>query len=275
MKTILVATDYSAAADNAVEYSARLAKDTGAELLLFNVFKLSPHASNALPSTAAVDDLVAQSEDRLHDAARAVAGRHGIAVRWFLGKDDTVQSLSAYMKTHPVDLVAMGIESGLTEYKLFGNTTTDVIHLMQFPLLVVPNGLEYAGMDKVMYACEAAYLKPDCRMALLKELVGAFKAKLEVFHVHTHDHGQDAERAELEQKLGRILHDVEHRFAYAQATKVGEGIRAGLERSPADLLVMVPHRLGFIESITKGSQTSQMTVRARIPLLVIPNEVAC
>lgn len=275
MKTILVATDYSAPADNAVEYSARLAKQLGAELVLFHVFKLSPHASNALPSTAAIDELVWRSEEELEGVARAVGERHGLSVRWALGKDDTVQSLSVYMRAHTADLVVMGIESGLAEYKLFGNTTTDVIRLMQFPLLVVPMGSTYQGIGRAMYACEASHLEPGCRLTLLKELVRAFDAELQVFHVLTHGRGQEQERAELERLMDGILNDLAHSYAYERAAKVGEGIRAGLEKSPADLLIMIPHRLGFIESLTKGSQTSQMTVRVRIPLLVIPNEMVC
>jgi nucleotide-binding universal stress UspA family protein len=274
MKTILVATDYSDAANNAVEYAASLAKETGAELLLFNVFKISIHASNSMASTSTIDHQFQKSEDRLEEAAAEIAERHGIKVDYRLAKDDTVESLRRYTASHAVDLVVMGIQSNLIEYRIFGNTTTEVIQLMQFPLLVVPNEIAYNGIEKMMYACETSYLKEGCELGFLKQMVRELNAKLEVFHVLTN--GSDTEDTkEFEQSVGAILHDIDHTYRYVSNSKVDVGISVGLEQQAPDLLVMVPHKIGFFESLFKGSNTGQMTVKTRVPLLVIPNEKAC
>ena len=41
MKTILVPTDYSPVADNAVDYAAHLAETEGARVVLFHVFRFA------------------------------------------------------------------------------------------------------------------------------------------------------------------------------------------------------------------------------------------
>lgn len=273
MKKILVATDHSAPAVNAVEYAAQIAKITGAELILFSVYKMSIHASNSLASTSTIEVMVKQNEEKLEELSKELADRHQIKVSWELRKTDTIESLKTYMESHIVDLVVMGIESNLTEYKLFGNTTTAAIHLMLFPLLVIPNDIKFEGIGKIMYACESSYLREGCELTVLKDFVKAFNSELEVFHVLTHD--EEKEKEEMERVMEKILYDVEHRYRYVSNPRIGEGIQQGLEQFPADLLVMIPHRLGFFETLLKGSQTNQMTVKTRVPLLVIPNNKAC
>ena len=157
MKTILVATDFSAPANNAVDYASHLAKETGAELILFSVYKLSTHASNSLATTTHIDDLIKKKEDQLLALAQKLSNQFGISVRWELKKDDPILDLKNYTKTHPVDLVVMGIESNLIEYKLLGNTTTAAIKLLQFPLLV---GFMY-GMTFMVWDVAHLYKKPN------------------------------------------------------------------------------------------------------------------
>lgn len=274
MKTILVATDYSQAASNAVNYAAQLAKDTGAELLIFNVYRLSIHASNSMASATSIDHRFEQNKEKLESLTKETTDRFGIPVNCELVEGDTIGGLKTFVTKHQVDLVVMGIESNLIEYKLFGNTTTAAIKLMQFPLLVVPNDIQYRGIHKIMYAAESSYLKDGCELGFLKRFVKTLKAELEVFHVLT-SKTEEASNEELEKVIGDILHDVSHTFQYVKNPKVGDGIKAGLDLFPADLLVMIPHRIGFFESLVKGSNTNQMTVNTRVPLLVIPNEHAC
>lgn len=274
MKTILAATDHSPVAVNAVEYAAQLARESGASLVLFSVYKVSIHASNSLASASTIQHMADKSEDRLREAAEEIADRFSVEVSWHLGNDDTIQSLKNYTLSNPVDLVVMGIESDLLEYKLIGNTTTAAIQLMQFPLLVVPNDIQYTGIGKILYACEVSYLKDNCELSVLKDLIRSVKAELTVFHVNT-DHEDERPNMIMEQVMDRILHDVPHTFGYVNNPKVDDGIEMGLQQFPSDLLVMIPHKAGFFESLFKGSNTNQVTLKTRVPLLVIPVEKAC
>jgi len=274
MKTILVATDYSTTAANAVNYAALMAKETGAELVLFNVFKPSIHVQNSHASSDSLEHMKKDNEERLHQRAAEVSSQYGIKTGWSLGTDDPVESLAKYTSENYVDVVVMGIDSNLTEYKLFGNTTTDAIKLMQFALLVIPNDIQYKGIKHITYACESSYLEDGCKLNTLKSIVKDFNAELELLHILTNGDNQK-KKEELEQVMNGILNEQKHTYRYEINPRVGDGIEAGLNASPADLLVMIPHKMGFFEAFFKGSHTSQMSVRTRVPLLVIPNERAC
>ena len=146
MKTILVATDYSDAANNAVEYASELAKKSNSKIILLNVLKLSPHVSNSLASSADIEKLISQGEKRLAAFSQSIHEKHGIEVEHALMQEDTIESLRQYVSVHDIDLVVMGIDSNLLEYKWLGNTTTAAIDLQKFPLLVVPNDIHFQSI---------------------------------------------------------------------------------------------------------------------------------
>ena len=65
MKTILVSTDYSDAANDAVNFAAQLASECNAELILFNVYSPSVHVKNSLTSSNSLENMRRQNEEEL------------------------------------------------------------------------------------------------------------------------------------------------------------------------------------------------------------------
>lgn len=268
MKNLLVATDFSPAATNAVEYAAQLARALGAELTLFNVFKLDVHAANARVSSANIEHHRRNNEQQLAALAAGIARQQQLHVKWVCLADDTIERLREYVAQHPVELVVMGIESNLPEYKLFGNTTTAAIKARGFPVLVVPNGVSLGGLKRVLYACDPARVRDGSELGLLREVLTAFAAQLDVLHVFE----QERDEA-LRERLERLVDGAvpgHHEYRYFTHQKATAGIQECLRRFPTELLVMLSHELGFWESLTSRSHTRQMTVTTRVPLLVLP-----
>ena len=65
MKTIIVATDFSTGAENALKYASYIARFTRARIALLNVYHLSTHAMNGLISPAAIDALLEKNKKRI------------------------------------------------------------------------------------------------------------------------------------------------------------------------------------------------------------------
>ena len=268
MNTILVATDFSAPANNAVEFAAHLARECSAELVLFHVFKPSAHVRNAHISSASLSNIKENDKSRLQEVANSLAGRFRIQVREEFTEGDVVSCLDECTKRQVVDLVVMGIESDLTEYKWLGNTTTASIKLIKFPLLVVPHEVQFHGFSKILFACEMSFVGAGRELGLLKLFAKKFSSHLEVFHVFKSEAVAEEKQA-LESAIDALLPETPHSYNYIENSEVVTGITKGVEQLTADLLVMIPHKLGFVESITKGSHKRNITVKTRVPLLVL------
>jgi len=270
MKTILVATDYSATADNAMQFAASLAKVFQAELILFNTFQPSYQVSNALVSPEGVDTLVRNNKDRIKTLAKETGKRYQIEVQGITRSMDTIENLEDYTTWHKADLVVMGMDSNLTEYKIFGNTTTAVIRRLKTPTLVVPNGIQFKGIRKILYACEPAFVGRNNHLDLLDEITRQFAAELQLLHVET----KEVDTVTVENNIHAmhvVVKKTNHTHNVIRNASVGDGIMQGVKEWQADLLVMVPHRPGFWERLLNGSTTREVTLKTRVPLLILPN----
>jgi nucleotide-binding universal stress UspA family protein len=273
MQTIIIATDYSAAATNALQYAASLASVVKADLILFNSYHLNPHAANGLVTSTGMEQMISNNNTHLQELADETAKKYGLNVGWASKSNDTVEELVKYATDQNVDLVVMGIESNLIEYELFGNTTTAVIKHLRCPVLVVPNDVPFKGIEKILYAYEHTCLDQDNHLDVMKEIARKFSAQLQVFHVDTKAKAGAAVAVDdsVTSTVDGLLEDVDHTYNFVGYPKIGEGIARGVEDFEADLLVMVPHKTGFLESLLKGSNTRSMTLKTRVPLLVLPN----
>ncbi|WOK04743.1 universal stress protein [Imperialibacter roseus] len=273
MNTIIIATDYSPAANNALQYAANLASVVKADLVLFNSYHLSPHAANGLVSPTALEQMIDHNNSDLQKLANETARKYGLKVSWVSKASDTIGELSQFAADRNADLVVMGMETNLIEYELFGNTTTAAIKRLNCPVLVVPGDVPFKGIQKILYAYEHTCLDQDNHLDLMKEIARKFAAELQVFHVDTKAKAGAAVAVEDEMisAVDNLLEDVDHSYSVIGSSKIGEGIVKGVEAFQADLLVIVPHKTGFLESLLKGSNTRSMTLKTRVPLLVLPN----
>lgn len=275
MKTIIATTDYSPTATNAVYYAAQLANVLGCRLVLFNAYRLSVHASNDILMTPErMDNMTRENNEQLETLGAALSEQFNIPVDYFSKlSSDTVEDLVAYTTAHPTEIVVMGMDSDIPEYKVFGNTTTATIRRLKFPVLVVPNEYNYKGIKKIVYACESKYLNEDNELGLLKEFTKKYDAELQVLHIETNakDVTADEKHAPLISTMDKVLEGVKHSYNFVHNGNIRDGIAEGIKAFDADLLVMVPHEAGFLELLLKGSITRQVTLKTRVPVLVAPN----
>jgi len=272
MRTIIVATDYSATANNALEFGANMARIFKAELILFNVYHLDVHVRNALVTPDAIDNMIENNEIHVKQLAAETAERYGLSVSTVIEMIDTVEALENYAATSRADLIVMGMDSNLTEYKLFGNTTTAAVRRLKCPLLVVPNNVAFKGIKKVLYACEHTFLTEDNHLDMLKEITRKFDADLQIFHVETKEKSLTPSNVSDQiAAIDNLMENVSHTYSFAENPSIIEGITKHVKDWQPDLLVMVPHRTSFWELLLKGSTTREMTLKTRVPLLVLPN----
>jgi nucleotide-binding universal stress UspA family protein len=274
MKTIIVATNYSNEANNAVNYAAELASHLNSKLVLFNSFELSVHASNALLPGSSIGRLITENNNLLRNIALDLSGKYGITVD-HIRTSDLMEELDFQVKRLNADLVVMGMKDVHSGFVPFSSIST-AIHHANYPILTVPEGASFNNISKILFA-----FNPDCieevnKLPVLMEFAKHFNAEIQVCHV------QKSRQPTINQVSAKgfsfntkaILGDAEHSYKEINDNNVLKGIENLIENWQADLLVMVPHKYGFWESIWHKSKTIQMAKRTRIPLLTLPNPEA-
>ncbi|WP_372755042.1 universal stress protein [Mariniflexile sp.] len=266
---ILVATNFSKLSDNAVMYSASLAMEFKTKLIIFNAFQLSTHASNARLSGASVEVLIENNRSRLEKLALDIMEKFDIKVEYKCSFVSLDQEAERLMEAYNSRLLVIGMSPKSMEQNLLGNPTTTLISMKRFPVLAVPIDAKYAGIKNILFACDLLAGIPLKTLAKLRELAIMLNAKVTVFYV---EQKVNELKAIAKDEINNELEDVTILYKNVKSNTVIEAIETELKKSKSDLLVMMPRKYGFWESIMHKSKTRVMASGLNIPLLSIPIE---
>lgn len=273
MKTIIVATDFSPVADNAVEYAAAAARQINAKLVLFHLHTVSIHAVNARVSPLALQEMLDRNKERFEAKGEAIQQTYGIDVEvdWYIG--DFHESIRASVERFNADLVVMGMAAKSLEQDLLGNTTTAAIHKLLTPILAIPEGAKFTGVKEVLFACDMMYGAQRAVLEQVRKVSGGFGANVTVFHVNkTISAIKENETAisPHEDTFDEMFDGLSYYFKEVQSKAVLDEINKEIIAVDADILIMVPLRYGFWSSLVHKSKTRIMASQSEIPLLSIP-----
>jgi nucleotide-binding universal stress UspA family protein len=138
MRTILVATDGSEAAADAVDFAIELARDTGAELEVIAV-KPPPILSKGGPAPPIFEIEEPGGAERIAARAAEKAGAAGVRAHPHAGRGEPVDVIAAAAETLHADMIAVGSRGhGALAGALIGSISHALIKRSHVPVTVVP-----------------------------------------------------------------------------------------------------------------------------------------
>jgi nucleotide-binding universal stress UspA family protein len=271
MKTILVPTDFSKAANNAAEYAADLAKAISASIVLLHVYHapipLSTEDSLTIPTTY---DLQGEHEAQLKAEAAYLTQRNGIEVSYIAKMGMAVDEIMDEEKKASIIVMGMHGASKFSEVVL-GSITTATLRKTTKPVFVIPENTVYKDPEKIVFACDYNPKTDMHTIDILKDLMKAFNPKIYVVNVKHKKELVSVEEAITGVKLEDKLSDVEHVYYFPESDDLVDGINEFVEDKQADMVAVIPHHYNFFERLFHRSVSKKMAFHTRVPLLTLPD----
>jgi len=270
MRTFIVATDFSTIAENAVEYAAAGASIVQGKIILFNSFKLPLHASNTILSVDNVQKMMDRNTLALEKRAKELQEKYEIEVLFestLLNIEDEVERL---LTKYNAEMVIMGMAQRSIEQDLIGNTTTNIIQKLKFPVLAVPDGVTFKGIKKILYACDIVRGIHKTILDRIKEMAKNWNAEVEVFSVAQKIAQLHDEPLHPANRLKESMQGIQYFYKNVESSAIIKEIRQEILAYQPDVLIMVPNRYGFWSSVVHRSKTRMMAAGLDVPLLSIP-----
>ena len=139
MKRILIATDGSAAANEAVKIGVELARDEGAEAIFVHVETTADMvAMNGFGLRGYVPNEPTDWDEHILDDAQAVAESEGVPAGTALLRGDPVVEIAGHADAIDADLIVVGSRGhGAFASALLGSVSRGIIGRSKRPVLVV------------------------------------------------------------------------------------------------------------------------------------------
>ena len=283
MKRILVPTDFSDCANNAVDFAVQSAKIFPAEVTLVHSFEL---AGNTYTDYTGVNrefnqTLLLEANHEFSRVKSVIKETENIIVESYVSTTSLNESILSLTNEKEIDFIVMGTSgaSGLKE-KLWGSKTAAVIGKSNVPVLAIPIDYKWKKPYRILLSTNH-FEKEPALVDFLFELASLYKAEVQVA-VFTDEESAIA-LTYLEHARRIPGYEKELREKYKNESIVvthlyGKDFESALQnhllQNEIDMLTMVTYQRKFPDNLFHPSLTKKIAYHTKIPLLAIPAKKA-
>lgn len=271
MKTILVPTDFSKCANNAMMYALEVAKRIQANVVALYVVYPSEGVDNNMYDAFMIDDYVDQRKKAMDSwVKRFKRSEHlkGIKIDIECRVGFPVSVISHAASQMNADMIIMGTTGGAgLKGILLGSTAGGVLTTSHRPVLVVPQKASFRNYARFVMATDFKMKLDKRSLDILKSLLNVEHAGLEVVHVLEDPAGKA--KKDQEAQLSQKLDDIPHLFHYIHDKNVPRAISHFLESIDASGLVTIAHEHTLLHKLFFKSISRSLAHHSTVPMLVL------
>ena len=278
MKKILIPTDLSHCATNAIRYALSFQKDYPCEL----VFLYATRPVIDLPDTSMsyIDPIIYRDEEEQRNYVNKQLDQlfkeleidaKELKFEILLKTGFAVDEINSAAKNTNSDLIIMGTKgaSGISKF-LFGSITASVIRSSSISVLAIPENYTYKKINKLIFATDYVGISSKKTLVPLFNLASHFNATIMMFHGIETKEPIAAYIEELQSwKIEKNLHNVKHTNSIANCDDIASGILDFTEQNNGDIIALIPHTYGFFTDLLHHSISKQIAFESKTPLLAL------
>ncbi len=272
MKTIVVATDFSASALQAARFAGQIANDQKAGLLLINAWQTWPdRPAKAGAYLLSAEEAKKGSETSLHHLAHDLTKEFGtyLSIRCLSLEGHARAVIREVINDEHADLLVMAtVGTAPQSAQLMGSVATHMVAHTDVPLLLIPPGASYAGMKNIMLGIDLASPPDVATFNKAMTFAHAFGSTLNVLCVS--DKPDEPATHEQTTKLRDLLSQQPHTLTIeARQGALHQALIAFAHKTKSDLIVLLPQPHNWLVSLWKEGETQHVARLTDIPLLAL------
>lgn len=280
MKNILIPTDFSDNAWDALLYAIRLYDVIPARFYILNTFQIGASRTGSRMAsqkgTKLFRVLQEDSEKGLYKIQKylndnLINEKHEYKTVFRPG--DLLNNLKQIIANENIDIIVMGTTgaSGAKEIFLGSNAVKVINNIELCPVLTVPKNYEFIELNKILFATDIKKKYSPFQLTSLTELQIIHQCEVTILHVKEQVHLDENQLLDLLHT--RTLFDNEAITRYKEIELNGTVAKTIIhfsEEHNVDLVCLVNHEKKFLQKLMEEAVVKKVSFRSEIPILTIP-----
>ncbi len=277
MKKVLIPTDFSNNAYNAIRYAVSLFKKVKCTFYLVHTYTPAIYQSEYMlegPGQLAIGDVYhEQALEQLGELMSRLQEEFKNPDHIFVPHaafNLLVDELRHLVTTEKANMIIMGTK-GATGAKeiLLGTHAVHVIKKTNCPVIVIPPNFEYENPKEILFPTDFEISYDEERFEELLAIADDHISCVEVMHVSS---GYDLTASELEKKaqLAALLGSRAHLFHEMPSQNLVSAINNFQMKKRINLLVMVRNKHTFFERLFLEPIIKKIGLHVTVPFMVLP-----
>ena len=281
MKTYIVPIDFSETSVHAAEFAALLSNQTDvSDIFLLHSYHVSvyesvlPTPDMLIPSEEEIEQQVSERRKKLEYIRTRLHKqiRDGVTIHVRINRSALVRSIIETVSNENGDIVILGSNgSSSGNISHIGSNVINISKLSPVPVIVVPPACCYEPIKKVVMACDFNKVKDTLPLEPLKRLLKRHDVELQVVNIDREAKHRNADPEQLaeESVLHDMLKEYHPRYYYNKESDIINGILDFAKGHHAQMVIALPHKYSFFQSLLHNSVSQQLTVHSAVPVLLL------
>jgi nucleotide-binding universal stress UspA family protein len=278
MKRILLPTDFSKNAWNAISYAAQLFKNEPCTFYLLHTYTpIIYHTEFVMlnPNDIEISNIVRETAEKDMEETRKKLvetypnSKH--TVETIVSFNTLISEIKDQIEKLKINYIVMGTKgaTGATEV-LFGTNTVHVLNHIKCPLIAVSEKYQAESPENVLFSSDYYINFEEKHIQPIVDVVKPNKSKLNVLHV-SHGYELSYKNLQNKNKLETLLGDANFKFHDISDDSLENAINKFIKEQHIDLLVLINNKKSFFENLFFRPFVNKMGLHLEIPLMVIPS----
>lgn len=277
MKRILLPTDFSENAYNAIQYALELFKNEVCVFYLLHTYTPAIYQAEYVlhsPGQIGLGDIyqtntmeqLQKLQQRIETETRNP--KHSFVLRSAF--NTLVEEILEAVEEDKIDLIVMGTQgaTGAVEI-ILGTNTVYVLRRAKCPVIVVPSSYKYSKPKSILFPSDYEVNYKSESLKELQYIAEEYAATLNVLHI-TSPNGLSQNQLENKAKLKRILSAINGFFHDEPDQDIITAINNFQATTKINLLVMLKNKHTFFERLFFEPVIKKIALHVNIPFMVIP-----
>jgi len=276
-KRVLLPTDYSKNALNAIRYALDLYKDVRCDFYLMNAFHASGYSLDSM--------MVAEVGERKYENAKKESQKCMVRLTEILRLhpendkhtfhtvctfNSLLVAVEEVIKAKDIDIVIMGTK-GITNSSnaILGTNTVGIMEkITQCPVLAIPAEFSFEPPKEIVFPTDYKTVFRRKELNYMFEIARMHGSEIHVLHIEKESKlntAQENNKALLEEMMEGIDFD----FHLLQKINVNQGVEAFIESRESDMIAFLNRKHRFFSSILSNPLIKEIGYDSKIPILVL------
>ncbi|SFN54097.1 Nucleotide-binding universal stress protein, UspA family [Bizionia echini] len=277
MRQILMPTDFSENAKNAISYALELFKYERSSFYFLHAYQDAIYNNPKLTRTnlevvtKSVEDFVANKLEETLAFVEELSPNPRHSYQVLAANNTLVDEAANMVQNHNIDVIVMGTRGETNNPKIvFGSHTLQVLKYVPCPVLAIPENYTYTQPKHILFPTNLLIPYKRRELKLLCEIAAPYRSKIDVLYVSKSD------KLSMRQEdnfmfLKDVVCQNQIELITESHSDITEAIYKNIEKRNTDMLVMVNSRQSFFETLLMQSPIDKLSLHVGIPFLVMQN----
>jgi nucleotide-binding universal stress UspA family protein len=278
MKKIILPTDFSETAMNAIKYAVKLFENDFCKFYILNAYQQDIYESTILITKETLNKITKTANENsqlnLEKTLKKIK-KHSVnpkhSYKIVSANAILVDEVDEIVEERGIDIVVIGTRGETNNKKLtFGSHTLQVLKYVKCPVLVIPKDYKFKEVKEIVFSTDFLMPYQQREVHFLSKLASNHQTQIDILYV--------SEMKKLSLREEQNKHFIEEGLKNNKTScitidgkNVVKTISAYIKNHNTDLLVMINRRHSFLENILFQDTVNKIGLTIEIPFLALQN----